>query len=230
MIIKKLTKFINENKNHKLYNRIIDYTNLTTLTNDDIKKLCKQAEDEMFYSVCVLPEFVSIVSSFFTDSDVKIVTAIDFPKGESSITDKIKEVEKAIVNGVDEIDVVINYSLLKKKDYEELENEIRTITEYVHKEGKIIKTIIEIGILNFQELEKICEICVESNVDYIMTSTGKLPNDDSFEKKLEKVKFIRKIIPNDTKIKFSGGIRSNDQIKQLANYCDRIGTSTFNLS
>jgi len=228
MIIKKLSQYIKENNNSN-YFQIIDYTNLNTLTNDDIKKICSTVEEKQFYSICILPEYVSIVSSFLEDKDIKVVATIDFPKGDSSSTEKIKEIDKSLVNGADEIDVVLNYKLIKKKEYETLENEIRSITEYTHKEGKIVKFIIEIGTLSFQEIEHICEICVDSNADFIMTSTGKLPNDSNFDDKVKKVKFMRKIMPDDTKIKFSGGIRTNAQIEQVAQYCDRIGTSSLNL-
>jgi len=226
MIIKKFSKYIKENNNSNYFS-IIDYTNLDTLTNDDIKKLCSIAEEKNVYSVCILPEYVSLVSSFLENKEIKVVATIDFPKGTSSSTEKIKEIDKALVNGADEIDVVLNYKLIKDKEYEKLENEIRKISEFVHKEGKIVKINIEIGALNFQEIEQISEICVESNVDFIMTSTGKLPNDGDFEDKVKKVKFIRKITPDDTKIKFSGGIRTNAQIAQIAQYCDRVGTSVI---
>lgn len=225
MIITKLSYFvINENKNN--FFNIIDYTILNTLTNDDIKKISKTAEENKFYSVCVLPEYVSIISSFLDDYDIKVVATIDFPHGNSTTNEKIKDIDKSLVNGADEIDVVLNYKLIKEKEWEKLKEEIRTITEHIHKEGKIVKFIIEIGALNFQELEKISHICVECNVDFIMTSTGKLPNDISFEEKIEKIKFMRKILPDTTKIKFSGGIRTNDQIAQIVQYVDRIGTST----
>lgn len=226
MIIKKMSEYIKENKNVN-YFKIIDFTNLGTLTNDDIKKMCKVAEENQVYSVCVLPEYVSIISSFLENQDIKIVTTIDFPNGDSKPTEKIKEIDKSLVNGADEIDVVLNHKLIKDKEYDKVEDEIRSITEFIHKEGKIVKIIIEIGALNFQEIEHICELCGSSNVDYIMTSTGELPKDDTFDNKLKKLKFIRSIVPNSTKIKFSGGIRTNSQIEQVAQYCDRIGTSVI---
>jgi deoxyribose-phosphate aldolase len=70
-------------------------------------------------------------------------------------------------------------------------------------------------------------MCIDSNVDYIMTSTGKLPNDDSFEKKLDKIKFMRKILPDEIRIKFSGGVRNLNQVKELLPFIDRIGTSVI---
>lgn len=228
MIIKKYTDFIiNEKVQSNNYNSKIDFTALTELSNDDIKKLCETVKNNNFYSVCVLPDYVSLVSSFLDDYEAKVVATIDFPKGQMSTSEKIEEIEKALVNGADEIDIVIDYQLLKNTEDDELQEQLRKISEYVHKEGEIVKAIIEIGALDFQELEKICQMCVSANVDYIMTSTGRLPKDNSFEEKIEKLKFMRKILPNETKIKFSGGIRTNNQIEQILEYCDRIGTSTI---
>lgn len=226
MIFTKFYNFINEENIFNYYN-LIDLTSLKILSNDDIKKLCDTAEKYNVKSISVLPEYVSLSSSFLDDYDINVISTIDFPKGELSTPEKIKEIEKSLINGADEIDSTLNYSLIKNDKWDDIESEIRKLTECVHKEGKIIKFIIEIGILNFHKLEKICNICVKSSVDYIMTSTGKLENDSNFEDKLEKVKFMRKIIPNDTNIKFSGGIRTLKQIKEILPYCDRIGTSVI---
>lgn len=227
IIFKRINEYL-ESKERLQYHQMIDYTNISNnLTNDKIKQICKEAEENNFYSICVLPEYVSTLYSFLKN-DTKISALIDFPKGESSIKNKKDEIDNVIVNGADEIDIVVNYSLIKdsNKD-EELKKEIREITEYCHREGVLIKVIIEIGALNYQEIEQICKMCVDANVDYIMTSTGKLSKDDSFETKLEKTKFMRKILPDETKIKFSGGVRLLSQIKELSGIIDRVGTSVI---
>lgn len=226
MIIKKIQEYL-DNKEKNQYNNMIDFTKISkNLSNDDIKKLCKTAEENNFYSVCILPDFVASAHSFL--STTKISTLIDFPKGQSKTKEKISEIDKAFINGTDEIDVVINYNLIKdSEEHKKLEEEIKNLSQYCHKEGKIIKTIIEIGALNYQEIEEICRMCSDANVDYVMTSTGKLPNDNSFESKLDKVKYMRKILPNETSIKFSGGIRNYNQIKDILPFVDRIGTSSI---
>jgi len=226
-IYKKLYEFL-ENKEKKEYSRLIDYTKISDrLDNDKIKELCKEAKDNNFYSVCILPEYIAAAYSFLK-GDIKISALIDFPKGESDVSKKISKIDEAIVNGVNEIDVVINYKLIKDpEENEKLEKEIRELSEYCHKEGIIIKVIIEVGALNYQEIEKICRMCIDSSVDFVMTSTGKYPNDNSFEEKLDKVKFMRKILPDDIKIKFAGGVRTNEQIKELKSLVDRIGTSVI---
>ena len=225
IVYKKIYEYL-DNKEKSEFHRLIDYTKLSdNLDNDKIKELCKEAEDNGFYSICILPEYIATAYSFLKNN-VKISALIDFPKGESDVKVKINEIDQSIVNGADEIDVVINYKLIKnEEEHEKLENEIRDLSEYCHKEGVTIKIIVEVGALNFQEIEAICKMCTNSSVDFIMTSTGKFPNDDTFEKKLEKAKFMRKILPDDIKIKFSGGVRLQSQIKELLPFVDRVGTS-----
>jgi deoxyribose-phosphate aldolase len=224
IVYKKIYEFL-ENKEKTQYNQMIDYTKIGGhLNNDKIKEICKEAEDNKFYSICIPSEFIATAASFLDGP--KISALIDFPKGESEVKEKLSEIDGAIINGAKEIDVVINYKLIKsEEEHENLEEEIRKITEYCHHEGVIVKIIIEIGALTYQEIETICKMCIENNADYVMTSTGKLPKDDSFETKLEKVKFMRKILPDEIKIKFSGGIRNIEQIKELKSIVDRIGTS-----
>jgi deoxyribose-phosphate aldolase len=224
IVYKKINEYL-DNKEKSEYSKIIDYTKISdNLSNDQIKEICKEAEDKGFYSICLLPDFVSIAHSFLKDN-TKITALIDFPKGDSETKDKINEIDKSVSNGAQEVDVVVNYKLIKDDESDDLEKEIQELTEYCHRESIIIKLIIEIGALNYQEIETMCKLCIDNNADFIMTSTGKLPNDNTFETKLEKVKFMRKILPNETKIKFSGGVRTIDQIKELKSIVDRIGTS-----
>jgi deoxyribose-phosphate aldolase len=223
VIYRKIYEYLDDKNKKETYN-LIDYTNLSeNLDNDQIKKLCDEAEENNFYSICILPEFVSKVYSFL-DNNIKVTALIDFPKGKSKINQKIDAIKNSITNGAKEVDVVIDYEMVKDNE-EELNNQIRNITEYCHKEGVIIKLVIEIGALNHQEMEKICNLCIDNNVDFVVTSTGKLPNDNSFEEKLKKVKYIRKMLPEYIKIKFTGGVRTINQINELKQFVDRIGTS-----
>ena len=227
IIYRKIYEYL-DNREKTEFNRLIDYTKISdNLSNDKIKDICKEAEDNNFYSVCILSQYIATANSFLKN-DTKITALIDFPKGESGVKQKINEIDESIINGASEIDVVINYKLIKEPDeHETLESEIRELSEYCHREGVIIKIIIEVGVLNYQEIEEICKMGIEGNVDFIMTSTGKLPKDDSFETKLDKVKYMRKILPDSIKIKYSGGIRTNEQLKELKGIVDRIGTSSL---
>lgn len=225
VVYKKMFEYL-ENKEKAQYHKLIDYTKISdNLSNDQIKELCKEAEENGFYSICILPEFVATAYSFLKN-EVKISALIGFPNGTIDLKRKIDEIDNSIVNGANEIDVVVNYKLIKhEEEHEKLEEEISKLSEYCHREGVTIKIIIEIGALNYQEIEAICNMCINTSVDYIMTSTGKLPKDDPFQTKIDKVKYMRKILPEEMKIKFSGGVRSLDQLKELAGIVDRIGTS-----
>ena len=227
VVYKKIFEYL-ENKEKAQYHKLIDYTKISdNLSNDKIKELCKEAEENGFYSICILPEFIATANSFLKN-EIKISALIGFPKGDEDIKRKIDEIDNAIVNGASEIDVVVNYKLIKQEeDHEKLKEEIGKLSEYCHREGVTIKVIIEIGALNYQEIEEICNMCIDTSVDFVMTSTGKLPKDDSFQTKVDKVKFMRKILPEEMKIKFSGGVRSLSQIKELSGIVDRIGTSAL---
>ena len=185
-IYRKLHEYL-DNKEKSEFSRLIDYTKISeNLSNDNIKEMCNEAESNNFYSICILPQYIATAHSFLKN-ETKISALIAFSKGEESIKEKINKIDESIVNGADEIDVVVNYKLIKdKEENDALGTEIRELTEYCHREESVIKIIIEIGTLNYQEIESICKMCIDSNTDYIMTSTGKLPNDDSFEVKLEK--------------------------------------------
>jgi len=225
VVYKKMFEYL-ENKEKAQYHKLIDYTKISdNLSNDQIKELCKDAEENGFYSICILPKFVATAYSFLKN-EIKISALVGFPNGTDDLKRKIDEIDNSIVNGANEIDVVVNYKLIKhEEDHEKLSEEISKLSEYCHREGVTIKIIIEIGALNYQEIESICKMCIDTSVDYVMTSTGKLPKDDSFQTKIDKVKFMRKILPEEMKIKFSGGVRNLEQLKELSDIVDRIGTS-----
>jgi deoxyribose-phosphate aldolase len=225
---------LNENKTN--YNNKIDYTYLKdNATIDDIKQLCEDAMEYNFYSVCIKPNFVGTAQAFLDDSNVKVCTVISFPKGDVSTMKKVKETDAAITDGADEIDMVMNYKLLQELTYtegeeyddiyEELVQDIRNVVKICHKDGIIVKVIIEIEELNYNQIKLACDICVDAGADFVKTSTGFAPTMKPFEDKLEKIKYMRKILPEYVKIKISGGIRNKEQIEQVLPYVDRIGTS-----
>ena len=132
IIYKKINEYL-DNKEKNQYHQMIDYTRLAdNLDNDKIKEICKEAETNGFYSICIQPQFVAMTYSFVAN-EIKIVALIDFPKGDSETKKKINEIDQTIVNGAEEIDVVINYNLIKDPDeHETLEREIREIGSKVH--------------------------------------------------------------------------------------------------
>ena len=220
-------------------NSIIDYTFIKDRTTiDEIKKVCEDVEDNNVYGLVLRPNNIGTAKAFLEDSNIKIISVIDLPNGNSSSNSKINDVMESIVNGADEIEIVFNYKKLKnltvlsdnKYDdlYHELEDEIIKIARLCHKDGVLLKVIIEIEELNYDQIKIACDICNDSSVDFVQTSTGFSKKKPNWSEKINKVKFMRSILSNYINIKVAGGIRSQAQVDELKSIgVDRIGTSVF---
>jgi len=202
----------------------IDHTVLKpTTTQADIVKLCTEALENNFAAVCVPPLFVKMAKQMVTNSTVKVATVIGFPFGYSAIEAKVAEIILAIIDGADELDVVINISAIKNNDWQFLANEINTLMPIIRKQQKVVKIIIESGILTDAEIIKCCDLYGAAGVDFLKTSTGYAEVGAT----LEAVALIRKHLTNSIKIKASGGIKSYTFAKQLiAAGADRLGCSS----
>ena len=203
-------------------NKYIDHTNLNrAATKEDIEKLCNEANLYNFASVCIHPCYVEYAKELLIDSDVKVCTVIGFPLGMNTTEVKVYETKDALERGADEIDMVINVSYLKNKDYKYVENEIQRIRDVV--KDKILKVIIEECCLTKEEIVDITNICNKCKVDYIKTSTG-------FDKggaTIESVKIINDNKSEEIGIKASGGIRDYEAaLKFINSGATRIGTSS----
>ena len=153
---------------------------------------------------------------------IEIATVIGFPLGYSTTQTKIVEAENALADGATELDVVMNISQFKSMAYLSIREEIRQLVAIAHKNNAIIKVIIETAYLDSFDLYTACEICAESGVDFVKTSTGFAPAGAD----LETVRKMRSILPAEIKIKASGGIRSYEQaISFIEAGAERIGTS-----
>lgn len=208
----------------KTLNRYIDHTILKpTTTLAEIEKLCQEAIEYRFAAVCVPPLFVKKAKEFVSNSDVKIATVIGFPFGYSAIEAKVAEIVLAIVDGADELDMVINILALKNDDWQFLANEINTILPIVRNRNKVLKLIVESGVLTDEEIIKCCDIYGAAGVDYVKTSTGYAEKGAS----VHAVRLIRKHLSNAVKIKASGGIKTYQFAKELIDAgADRIGCSS----
>ncbi len=202
----------------------IDHTVLKpTTTQADIVKLCTEALENNFAAVCVPPLFVKMSKKMVANSTVKVATVIGFPFGYSAIEAKVAEIILAIIDGADELDVVINISAIKNNDWQFLANEINTLMPIIRKQQKVIKIIIESGILTNAEIIKCCDLYGAAGVDFLKTSTGYAEVGAT----LEAVVLIRKHLTNSIKIKASGGIKSYTFAKQLIDAgVDRLGCSS----
>lgn len=198
----------------------VDHTVLAqTSTEKDIKALCDDAVKYGTASVCMPPSYVKFASEYL-DGKVAVCTVIGFPNGYNTTEVKVFETEKAILDGADEIDMVINIGKLKDKKYDEILFEIREIKKAC--KDKILKVIIETCLLTDEEKIKMCEIVGKSGADYIKTSTGF----SSGGATKEDIALFAKHVPAHLKIKAAGGISSIEDAEDFIRLgAERLGTS-----
>jgi deoxyribose-phosphate aldolase len=183
----------------------IDHTILKpTTTEEEIKKLCNEAIQFSFAAVCIPPYFVSAAANLLGATTIKTATVIGFPFGYNHYSAKALEAEQAIKDGANEVDMVMNISAFKNRDYDYLKNEIETVLENTKKGKALIKIIIESGLLTEEEIIKCCELYKGYEIDFLKTSTGYAEKGAS----LEAVTLMRKNLPDRIKIKASGGIKT----------------------
>lgn len=204
--------------------KYIDHTLLKpTATLKDLEQLCNEGISYSFAAVCVPPIFVKKAKELLGNSSIKIATVIGFPFGYSAVEAKVAEVILAIVDGADELDMVINITALKSNDWQYLANEINTILPIIKNKQKIIKVIIESGVLTDDEIIKCCSLYSAAGVDFIKTSTGYAEKGAS----IEAVKLIRENSGDHIKVKASGGIKTYRQASDfIAAGAERLGCSS----
>ena len=199
----------------------VDHTQLKAFaTWEDIVKLCDEAVKYNTASVCVPPCYIKRIHDKYKES-VNICTVIGFPLGYSVTESKVVEAKKAIEDGANEVDMVINISDVKNKDYDKVLAEIKAIKAACG--NKILKVIIETCYLTDDEKKKMCEIVTEAKADYIKTSTGFGTGGATFDD----VKLFADNIGPDVKIKAAGGIRTKEDMEKFLELgADRLGTSS----
>ena len=207
----------------KNIHRYIEHTNLKpTLTHYDVEQLINEAKEHQLLGVCVPPFWVKKAKRDIGEDDIQLVTVIGFPLGYQMTETKLAEMQKAIDDGADELDMVMNISALKAQmNWPKIE--IAKCSKLAHEQYKLLKVIIETAYLNEQELELACRWCADAGVDFVKTSTGFA----SEGAKIEDIKKMRAILPSNVGIKASGGIKTYEQAVALINAgADRIGTSS----
>lgn len=204
-------------------NEKIDHTILkANCTKAQIQQICEEAITHHFRAVCIPPFFVKEAAHLLQNSPVMVATVVGFPMGYSSTPAKVEEIKRAIDEGADELDVVVNICAIKSQNWNYVKNDIESMTMAAHLKGKIIKVIFEIDLLSNEEIEKLCEICTESAVDFVKTSTGF--NGDAT---IENISLLKNLLPDSIKIKASGGIRNAASAnKMLEAGAHRIGSSS----
>lgn len=202
----------------------IDFTLLKAdTTPDDIRKLCELAVKYQFASVCVPPFYVKQAAEQLADAKVKIATVVGFPMGYAATPAKVEEIKKALDDGADEVDAVINLCAVKSGNWNYVRNDMDSMTTAVHLKGKTIKIIIETGLLSEAEIKKLCELALDIKPNFIKTSTGF--NGEGAT--VQSVQLLHKLLAGKIRIKASGGIRTpEDAARFIEAGAARIGTSS----
>lgn len=207
---------------HKDIYKMIDHTLLKQdATSEEIKKLCKEALEYNFASVCVNPTNVELAAKILNGSLVKVCTVIGFPLGTNTTKIKVLEAKDAVENGATEVDMVINIGRLKDKDYDYVKKDIEAVVNEV--KGKaLIKVIIETCLLTDEEKVIACKLANEAKADFVKTSTGfSTGGATPFD-----VKLMRETVGENMGVKASGGVGTSEYAKELIkNGANRIGAS-----
>ena len=203
------------------YNKMIDHTVLKADTPlETVKRVCDEAMEYGFASVCINPCHVAYCADYLKDSDVNVCTVIGFPLGANTSAVKAFETKDAIANGADEIDMVMNIGALKDKNYDLVRDDVKAVVEAAN--GTLVKVILETCLLTEDEIKKACELCVEAKADYVKTSTGFSTRGAT----IEDVRIMKEAVHGKAKVKAAGGVRTpEDMVKIVAAGADRIGTS-----
>ncbi|HNV69498.1 MAG TPA: deoxyribose-phosphate aldolase [Candidatus Ozemobacteraceae bacterium] len=201
--------------------RFIDHTLLkATATTAEITKLCEEARQFEFASVCVNPANVALAAKLLKGSPVKVCTVIGFPLGATSTFTKVMETRDCVANGATEIDMVINVGALKSKDYELVKNDIARVVEAAG--GNIVKVILETSLLNEEEKIKGCELSKAAGADFVKTSTGFSTGGAT----VDDIKLMRRVVGPSMGVKASGGVRDTKGAQEMiAAGATRIGAS-----
>ena len=201
---------------------IIDHTLLKLdTTKEEMNALCEEAKTYGFASVCVPPYFVAHCKNQLKETTIKVCTVVGFPLGISSSFAKAEAIKRAISDGADEIDAVVNLAALKENNWSYLRNEVQSFTRATHLKGRLLKIIVEASIVDPADLAKLCELINAEEVDFVKTSTGYHGGATP-----EMVKNLRKMLNDEVKIKASGGIDTKEKAIELIKAgADRIGAS-----
>ena len=202
--------------------KLIDHTILKPVASkEDVRRICDEAKQYGFFSVCINPYWVAYAKELLQGTDVKVCTVIGFPLGANTTAVKEYATRDALKHGADEIDMVINLGALKSGDYDTVLSDISAVRKAC--EGHILKVIIETSQLTEEEKVKTCELAAKAGADFVKTSTGFTGGGAT----AADVALMRKSIPANMQVKASGGVRSREDFDAMvAAGATRIGASS----
>lgn len=193
-------------------------------TAEELKTVCDEALKYNFFAVCVNPYNAKFVKEYLKGSDIKLVVCCGFPLGAGRTETKAFEAGLAVEDGADEIDMVLNITALKNKDYNAVINDVAQVKKACN--AALLKVILETDFLSKDEIAKACELCVEAGADFVKTSTGFAKNGAGAT--AEDIGLMYKIVsPHGLRVKASGGIRDREKALLLIEKgASRLGTSS----
>jgi deoxyribose-phosphate aldolase len=201
----------------------IDHTLLKPeATPADIRRLCAEAREWRFCSVCVNPYWVALAAEELKDSGVKVCSVVGFPLGAALTGIKLTEAANAMKDGATEIDMVLNVGELRGGDHSKVQDEIAMLASIVAPTGSILKVILETALLTDEQKELACRISKEAGAHFVKTSTGFGPGGAT----VHDVALMRRVVGPDVGVKASGGIRTLDDFRaMIAAGASRVGAS-----
>lgn len=201
--------------------KLFDHTILKADAGKDaVKKICEEAKEYGFMSVCVNGYYTSYVADLLSESDVKVCTVVGFPLGQMSTKAKAMEAKMAVEDGAEEVDMVINVGALKDGDYMRVLEDIKAVKAACGQ--ALLKVIIETCLLTDEEKIKACELSKEAGADFVKTSTGFSTGGAT----PEDVALMRKTVGTEMGVKASGGIRDKETAEKMVDAgASRLGTS-----
>jgi deoxyribose-phosphate aldolase len=204
-------------------NRYIDHTLLKPdATWEQVQKLCSEAKEYDFFSVCINSYFVKKVAPLLKGSNTKICTVVGFPLGASTMETKRFEAMKAVAEGASEIDMVLNISAVKSLDWQYVLDDMSSLSQVCHQQGALLKVILETCLINDEEKKKACELAVKAGVDFVKTSTGFSTGGAT----IADVQLMRSIVGPKMGVKASGGVRdASTALAMIEAGATRLGTS-----
>lgn len=203
-------------------NKLIDHTLLKAYaTKEDILKLCEEAKEYDFASVCVNPCNVALAKKLLQGTDVRVCTVIGFPLGANTIEIKAAETMESVSNGATEIDMVINVGKAKEHDYDYITNEITSVVDSAN--GKLVKVILETCYLTEEEIAEVCRCASVCGAQFVKTSTGF----GTGGAKVQDIIVMKNNILDSMSVKASGGVKTLADLEQMVSAgANRIGTSS----
>jgi deoxyribose-phosphate aldolase len=207
----------------KPMNLYIDHTLLKPeATETDIKKLCAEAKEYRFYSVCVNSSYVESAARELSGSDTKVCAVVGFPLGAMELNSKAFEADQACLHGATEIDMVIHVGALKEGRFDYVVNDIAAVVSVAAEYEAKVKVILETCLLTKEEIIKACQLAVQAGADFVKTSTGFSTGGAT----AEDVALMRATVGSRAQVKASGGIRDIEKANEMiAAGADRLGTS-----